>query len=123
MDVLNRDRAIPFTTMDGSTIREILAPRNSAVREQSLAEATLRPGACTTAHSHPGTEEIYYILQGTAVMAVEDERRDVGVGDAIGILAGTRHQIHNTGPDDLIFLCCCVPAYSDTDTLLCEPLI
>jgi mannose-6-phosphate isomerase-like protein (cupin superfamily) len=123
MDVVNRNAVVAFTTKDTSTIREILAPRNSGVTRQSLAEATLPPGAATQAHLHPQTEELYYILQGEALMAVEGERRAVGPGDAIAILPGQRHQIRNTGAGDLVFLCCCVPAYEDADTVMCEPLL
>jgi|SRR5581483_12159123 len=123
MDVVNRNAVSAFTTKDTSTIREILAPRNSGVVRQSLAEATLPPGAATQAHLHPQTEELYYILQGEAQMAVEGERRAVGPGDAIAILPGQRHQIRNTGASDLVFLCCCVPAYEDADTVMCEPLL
>jgi mannose-6-phosphate isomerase-like protein (cupin superfamily) len=123
MDVINRDQADAFTTKDSSTIREILAPRNSSILRQSLAEATIGPGASTQAHYHPGTEEIYYILQGSAIMAIGEEKRVVGVGDAISIPPGDRHQILNTGSGDLVFLCCCVPAYSDSDTIMCDPLL
>jgi mannose-6-phosphate isomerase-like protein (cupin superfamily) len=123
MDVVNRDTVAAFTTKDSSTIREILAPRNSAVARQSLAEATLPSGAETIAHFHPGTEEIYYLLRGTGRMAIEGEVREVGPGDAIAILPGQRHQIRNTGEEDLVFLCCCVPAYQHDDTVMCDPLL
>ena len=123
MDVINRETVIAFTTKDTSTIREILAPRNSAIVAQSLAEATLSPGAKTQAHQHPRTEEIYYILAGKGLMAIEGEQREVSIGDGIAIPAGKRHQIWNSGTEDLVFLCCCVPAYTDTDTEFCDSLI
>ncbi len=44
MDIINRAQAEPFTTKDGSQIRELLAYRSSAIRNQSLAEATLAVG-------------------------------------------------------------------------------
>ncbi len=37
MDIKNLDEAAPFITKDGSEIRELLAHRNSAIRNQSLA--------------------------------------------------------------------------------------
>ena len=123
MDVINRNAVPEFITKDSSTIREILAPRNSSVQRQSLAEATLPPGAATQAHYHPQTEEIYYILTGRGQMAIEHERQDVGAGDGIAIPPGKRHQIRNIGQTDSVFLCCCVPAYEHEDTVLCESLI
>ena len=118
MDVVNRAAAPPFTTVDGSTIRELLAHRNSAIRQQSLAEARLAPGAATTPHHHAVTEEIYYILVGTADMTLGSETRPVGPGDAIAIPPGARHTIRNTGPDELVFLCTCAPGYEHSDTFL-----
>jgi hypothetical protein len=52
MDIRNIERAPAFTTKDGSEIRELLAHRNSAIRNQTLAEARLPPGGSTTPH-HP----------------------------------------------------------------------
>jgi mannose-6-phosphate isomerase-like protein (cupin superfamily) len=116
MDVINQRDTIPFTTVDGSTIRELMAHRNSAIRNQSLAEARLPPGKATIPHHHKVTEEIYYILSGTASMTLEGETRPVGPGDAIAIPPGRRHTIENTGADELVFLCTCAPGYEHTDT-------
>ena len=44
MDIKNLDEVPAFTTKDGSEIRELLAWRNSAIRNQSLAEARLPVG-------------------------------------------------------------------------------
>ena len=118
MDVINIDHVPAFTTLDGSEIRELLAHRNSAIRQQSLAEARLPAGASTTPHYHPLTEEIYYILVGKGLMRIGDETRDVGPGDAIAIPPGMVHQITNTGQDVLKFLCCCAPGYEHEDTVL-----
>lgn len=123
MDIIKRDEVVAFHTKDGSIIRELLAPANSSIVRQSLAEAILPPGFATQAHLHPNTEEIYYILQGEGVMAIEEEQCQVGVGDAIAIPAGQRHQIHNPGTQEMVFLCCCVPAYTHEDTVMCEPLL
>ncbi len=118
---LNRRDAVPLTAPDGSTIREIANPRNSTVRGQSLAQATLAPGQSTTRHFHPRAEEIYFLLSGDGQMSIEDEQFEVGAGDAIPILPGKNHKIWNTSDSqDLVFLCCCAPAYSDEDTVLSE---
>ncbi len=120
MDVHNIDRVEAFTTKDGSEIRELLAHRNSCIRNQTLAEARLPAGAATAAHYHEQTEEIYYILQGSGRMQVGDDSRDVGPGDAVAIPPGQRHQITNTGTELLRFLCCCAPGYEHEDTVLVE---
>jgi mannose-6-phosphate isomerase-like protein (cupin superfamily) len=120
MDVQNINLVPAFTTKDGSEIRELLAHRNSSIRNQSLAEARLPPGGATTPHYHPRTEEIYYLLSGTGRMRIGEELRDVAAGDAIAIPPGQVHQIQNTGRDTLLFLCCCAPSYDHDDTVLVE---
>lgn len=120
MDIQNIDQVPAFTTKDGSEIRELLAHRNSAIVNQSLAEARLPPGKATTPHHHPRTEEIYYILEGTGEMTIGSETRTVGPGDAIAIPPGLRHTIFNPGPATLRFLCCCAPGYEHDDTVLEE---
>ena len=120
MDVKNLDEVTPFTTKDGSEIRELLAHRNSAIRHQSLAEARLPAGASTQEHFHPKTEEIYYLTHGTAKMRIEGETREVRAGDAIAIPPGKRHKLWNTGTETLRLLCCCAPAYEHDDTIITE---
>jgi mannose-6-phosphate isomerase-like protein (cupin superfamily) len=110
----------PFTTKDGSEIRELLAYRNSCIRNQSLAEARLPVGVATAPHFHPRTEEIYFITDGLGRMQVEDEIRKVAVGDAVAIPPGARHQITNIGDRPLRFLCCCAPAYEHDDTVMAD---
>lgn len=120
MDVKNLNEVAPFTTKDGSEIRELLAHRNSAIRHQSLAEARLPVGASTQEHFHPRAEEIYYITHGTGRMRIASETRDVKPGDAIAIPPGQRHKLWNTGTETLRLLCCCAPAYEHSDTIITE---
>lgn len=120
MDIQNLDRVPAFVTKDGSEIRELLAHRNSAIRNQSLAEARVPVGGATLAHRHRQTEEIYYITHGRGRIRIEDEAFEVGPGDAIAIPPGQRHQLWNTGAEPLRLLCCCAPAYEHDDTELVE---
>jgi mannose-6-phosphate isomerase-like protein (cupin superfamily) len=105
MEIQARGRAEPFTTKDGSTIRELMH-----ASKQSLAEATLSPGQQTERHYHAASEELYYLLEG------DGERSAVVPGDAILIPPGAWHQITATGGSELRFLCCCAPAYQHADT-------
>src|SRR5688572_10165068 len=120
MDVTNLDSATPFITKDGSEIRELLAHRNSVIRNQSLAEARLGPGQATQEHYHRRTEEIYYITHGQGRMRIEEELREVKVGDAIAIPPGKKHKIWNIGNETLRLLCCCAPGYEHEDTVIAE---
>jgi mannose-6-phosphate isomerase-like protein (cupin superfamily) len=120
MDIKNLNEAPPFITKDGSEIRELLAHRNSVIRNQSLAEARVPVGASTQEHYHVKTEEIYYITHGAGRIRIDGETRDVKTGDAIAIPPGRKHKLWNTGSEPLRLLCCCAPPYEHDDTVITE---
>ena len=110
--------ATAYETRDGSLIRELMHPDVHGNRAQSLAEATVRPGQATRRHRHAQAEEIYYILNGAGMITVGREQQAVGAGDAVLIPPGEWHHIANIGRVNLVFLCCCSPAYHHDDTEL-----
>jgi mannose-6-phosphate isomerase-like protein (cupin superfamily) len=114
MEIRNREEQEPFTTKDGSTIRSLLDLSNAPVKQQSLAEASLPIGGSTERHYHKVSEELYYVLEGTGVMEIDGEDREVGPGDAILIPAGAWHEIR--AMEAMRFLCCCAPPYAHEDT-------
>jgi quercetin dioxygenase-like cupin family protein len=110
MDLRSLAAAEPFTTTDGSTIREL---HHTDV--QSLAEASLEPGQGTQRHYHARSEEIYLITEGGGTLDVDGETRDVRAGDAILIPPGAWHELV-AGASGACLLCMCSPPYSDDDT-------
>jgi mannose-6-phosphate isomerase-like protein (cupin superfamily) len=114
MRVFRRDELDPFTTLDGSTIRELARMDN-----QTLAEATLPPGGETFAHSHT-FEEVYYLTAGRGRLRLGDEMADVEAGDCVAIAPGMVHKLW-AGPDEpLVLLCVCAPPYSHEGTTMVE---
>lgn len=111
MNVQSIERAEPFTTKDGSTIREL---QHTDV--QSLAEATLEPGQSTERHYHERSEEIYLVTKGSGELEVDGEVTRVRPGDAILIPPRAWHTLENNGTSELVILCVCSPAYSHDDT-------
>jgi quercetin dioxygenase-like cupin family protein len=110
MDVVSYDALEPFTTKDGSTIREFIhSPA------QSLAEATLGPGQSTIRHYHALSEEIYLLTSGGGTIEIDGNVREVREGDAILIPPGAWHELR-AGIEGVRLLCCCVPPYSHDDT-------
>jgi mannose-6-phosphate isomerase-like protein (cupin superfamily) len=118
--IKNLNAVPPFITKDGSEIRELLAHRNSSIRNQSLAEARVPVGGSTIEHYHVQTEEIYYICSGQGKMRIGSETFEIKPGDAIAIPPGSNHKLWNTGSAVLALLCCCAPAYEHADTVLTE---
>lgn len=120
MDVKHLDEVPAFITKDGSEIRELLAYRNSGIRNQSLAEARVPVGGSTMEHYHAKTEEIYFITHGNGRMRIDGELREVKAGDSIAIPPGRKHKLWNTGAETLRLLCCCAPCYEHSDTIITE---
>jgi mannose-6-phosphate isomerase-like protein (cupin superfamily) len=118
VEVIDIASCTEFQAQDGASAREILSPRNSSIKNQSLAEVRIKPGQSVQEHYHIETEEIYRIFQGRGEMQIEDETRSVGAGQAVAILPGQRHKIRNVGETDLVMLVCCAPAYRDEDQVL-----
>lgn len=81
----------PYITKDGSAIRELMHPSVHGNRQQSLAEASVAPGAQTALHLHRATEEIYHFTQGNGVMRLGAETFAVVAGDTVAIPPGTPH--------------------------------
>lgn len=112
----SRDAVVPYVTLDGSEIRELLHPDAHPVRRQSLAEAIVPPGAATRLHRHRQSEEIYHLTRGQGRMTLGDARFPVRTGDSVLIPPGVPHCIENLGAEPLLILCCCAPAYAHSDT-------
>ena len=120
VELTSYDAIEPFTTLDGSEIREWAGPVSAPAVNQSLAEASIPPGGATTEHYHRVTEELYLITAGTGRLRIGEEEREVAAGDCAVIPPGARHKIWNTGDGVLKIVCACAPAYSHEDTVLTE---
>ena len=110
MELRSLADAEPFTTKDGSTIREL-----HHTRAQSLAEGRLEPGQATQRHYHARAGEVYFVTEGGGVLEVDGVVRDVREGDAVLIPPGARHELI-AGPEGVRILCMCAPPYAHDDT-------
>lgn len=121
MEIGRLDAAEPFTTKDGSTIREVAGAVSLPTQNQSLAEATVPAGRSTDSHYHRVSEEIYFFTAGSGRMRLGDEEADVRAGDTVVIPPGVEHKLWASADAELRLLCCCAPAYSNEDTVITEP--
>lgn len=67
------------------------------------------PGQEQKSHSHAGSDKVYFVLTGTARIAIGDEERDVATGTAALAPAGQPHGIQNPGPGRLTVLVVMAP--------------
>jgi mannose-6-phosphate isomerase-like protein (cupin superfamily) len=79
--------------------------------EFSLAEARVEPGIRTELHQL-SVNEWYVIRSGRGRMEIGGKPWfEVAPGDFLAIPAGISQRIENTGPEDLIFQCICMPRF------------
>lgn len=99
-----------FRTRERCHIRELV--NDPQIREFSLAETRVEPGVRTELHKLD-VDEWYVIRSGQGRMEVGGKPWiDVAPGDYLTIPAGVSQRIENTGPEDLIFQCICLPRFS-----------
>lgn len=120
MHLIARDNVSPFVGDDGSIIRELASPWNSALSRHSLAEIRHPPGTSSQEHYHTEAEEVYYVLEGRGAVRVDGETQYIGPGDVVVIIPGQRHKVWQEGEEDLMLLVTCVPAYSVEEVVFIE---
>jgi oxalate decarboxylase/phosphoglucose isomerase-like protein (cupin superfamily) len=78
---------------------------NKTLNNLVLSSTELYRGQATRGHSHAGQEEIYFFVQGTGIMMVDEQRFRVTAGDIILIPDGAFHRVINDGDMNLVFNC------------------
>jgi mannose-6-phosphate isomerase-like protein (cupin superfamily) len=115
MLITNRAQARVLHTPHNSEIRPLMDRTTSNIEQCSLAEELLPAGRAVGRHYHTATEELYYILEGTGEMTIDDETCAVRAGDCIFIPRLSTHTLRNTSADVMRLLLICGPAYNPAD--------
>ena len=84
----------------------------------SIAHAIVPVGEETLPHKLAKSAELYYILQGSGEMHIDDEEAPVREGQIVLIPPGARQYIRNTGPGNLVFLAIVAPKWQADDERL-----
>lgn len=101
-----------FIAGDSTVLRELFNPetQKGLALRYSLAHASLKPGESSTAHTLT-VSEVYFILEGSGVMHIDNEAAEVSSGQAIYIPPHAKQFIQNSSKIDLKFLCIVDPAW------------
>ena len=78
---------------------------NRTLKNLVLSSTRLYRGQATRGHSHAGQEEVYFFVQGTGRMQVDQEEFVVNAGDIVLIPDGAFHRVINDGEMHLLFNC------------------
>lgn len=78
---------------------------NKKLNNLVVSSTALYPGKSTSGHSHTGQEEVYFFIRGNGQIELNNNKFDVAPGDTVLIEDGVFHRVHNTGDQDLYFIC------------------
>jgi len=105
---------------EGTKIKQYFHPHNTLNGiNYSLAHFTLEPGKKSKLHKM-SSSEIYYILEGTGKLTIEDESHLLQKDDSAYVLPNSKQFIENQGDGILKFLCIVEPAWKASDEILLE---
>jgi mannose-6-phosphate isomerase-like protein (cupin superfamily) len=107
---VNLTEIIPFTAPDGARVQQI-AGCSEGMTSHSLAVISHPPGTASVEHHHTVADEVYLVWTGRGRVCVDGEARHVGLGDTVTIRPGQRHKVWCDGPEDLVLVVSCAPAY------------
>ena len=78
-------------------------------RASMLAAVTLQPGESVGVHPHVDNGEVYYILEGKAMVEEDGVETELSAGDAEFCADGHSHAIRNHTDEPTVFLALIVP--------------
>jgi len=62
------------------------------------------PGQSQSAHTHEGSDKIYYVVQGRGSFQIGNQERDLGEDEIAMAPSGQKHGVTNPGPGRLVLL-------------------
>jgi mannose-6-phosphate isomerase-like protein (cupin superfamily) len=109
-----------FVAGDKTIFKELFNPLKESIDcNYCLGEARLKKGKSSLWHRLKSTE-VYFILEGTGLIEIGNEKKSVHRGTAIVVPASARQRIKNTGKKGLVFLCIVSPAWKKKDEKVLE---
>jgi mannose-6-phosphate isomerase-like protein (cupin superfamily) len=105
---------------EGTVIKQYFHPHNTLNGiGYSLAQFTLESGKKSRLHKIKSSE-IYYILQGDAVLTIDGQSHQLKKDDSVYVPPMSEQFIENTGLINLQFLCIVEPAWKPEDEFILE---
>lgn len=95
---------------DRARIQE-LEGRSTGLTSHSLAVITHPPGTASRLHHHTVADEVYLVQAGHGQIRVDTTTRGISAGNVVVIRPGQLHKVWNLGPEDLVLVVSCAPAY------------
>jgi len=101
----------PRYQRDGITSYLLVSKRTGEAEQLAVTLVEMKPGGVQRMHSHE-PEQIYHIVEGSGLMTVDGEQRQVYAGDTIFFSSFAEHGLENTGAIPLRYLSAASPSFT-----------
>ena len=115
MEIVNILDCQDYVAEDLAVAKEFLGPRNSKLKNLSIARITIPAGVTVKKHYHLESEETYHIVAGSGIMYLDEDEAPMEAGQAVAIIPGQWHSIYNPTEDDLVMIVTCSPPWKPED--------
>jgi quercetin dioxygenase-like cupin family protein len=94
----------------GALSKALVGRENSGSKRVDFRISRYAPNAYVQEHEHKIQEQVYYVLEGEGVLALDGEKHLMRPHDYVYVPPGVRHSFTNTGLSGLVFLVVTTPA-------------
>lgn len=94
----------------GVVSRQLLNTENSTSQRVTITEVHLEIGASQPRHTHTASEQIWYVIQGTGKLLLEDnQEKEFKTGDVVRFADEDVHGLLNDGNTEFIYVSVTAP--------------
>ena len=118
MKILRKAESPRYQRKEGITSYLLASRRTAGSKHLTTTLVEIEPGGKQRVHRHE-PEQIYFIIEGAGLMAVDDDQEEVGPGDCVFIPSGASHGLENHTDSLLRYFSAAAPSFNaaDLDTL------
>ena len=98
---------------NGTTNYRLISPESVGSKNIELLLGVIEKDQGAQPHKHPGIEQVCYVLEGTAIVEVGGERKEMGPGDCVFFPADTLHAFTATSDKPVKMLVIYSPQYGE----------
>jgi len=110
MKVFRKHNA-PRYKRDGIESFLLVSKKTGNADQLAVTCVEMEPGGFQQVHSHH-PEQMYYILEGSGKMTVDEETFTVSAGDCVYFRSNARHGLENSGSTQLRYLSAASPSFT-----------
>jgi len=100
----------------GTTNYRLISPETVGSKNIEVILGVIEKDQGALPHKHPGIEQVCYMLEGTAIAEIGEERKEMGPGDCVFFPSDTFHAFKATGDRPVKVLVIYSPQYGEDPT-------